>query len=796
MSPRSLEPSAELFQDDWSRVRGRGVGISTGPGASLRRSAQMVRAATGARPAVFKAIRSGGCHSGTELARQLTYLTTKSSYVFDASGRYDGLSVLTPAQIEEVVERFEAVWDPERRTKLGHTSHLLMSFPIGTKPAAVRDVARGVVEQFFQGQGAHFDYLVAVHEDRAHLHAHVVLNRHSPHGEMFYLRSGHHFSYELFREAMVEHGDKYGLRLEATRRLDRGLVTYDARSVEVQQARVMGQELHERSRVGPGLALAQRHIALASSTYNGLAGAASHEGFQQVSRALLRASLALARNSIVLPTREIEMVDTQGSFDGLVREFGRNVQALEERISTAPPAQRPRLEQGLTDALASVATLNPLGELSGSLTEAPSTYGVYSQARIETTELGRLDDQRVRAAVDVAVQGTGLSASEVLARVRIGADNAALESHWHASDVEAVGRHLGEGTVLQDATERALDRLEDVYTRIDTALQEVGVLREARVVGETRQQAQEVMVREVAQPATITHSAQQADERAAPLAAESSGLDGRTTPRTVEAWAVEAQAPREVARDPLLDATAARVRNQTASQDVFRGDEIVQAQTFRAALERQLTPDELARLRQGDETALLQVAGERIDRLALAKAYLESDPTTRDAPEHTRVLKEIISDRVDAQRLQDALEEAEEAAVARGASTRHGEVRAFPSADDRDPLIAATATRLRDQAPKEAAFRDVAQAHAFHTAIEHELTGRELAQLRQGDDAALSRFSDDRLERLALAKAYLESDPTMRDAPEHVRVLKQIVGEQIDEHRARNGHEEDGHSHG
>jgi type IV secretion system T-DNA border endonuclease VirD2 len=739
----------------------------------------MARAATGARPAVFKAIRNGGTHNRTELARQLTYVATKSCYVFDAHGDYDGQSVLTPSQIVEATERFAQTWDKARPTKLGHTSHLLLSFPLGTKAETVLDVTRGVVEQFFQGQGAHFDYIVAVHDDRDHKHAHVILNRHSPDGEMFYLRSGHHHSYELFREAMVEHGDRHGLRLEATRRLDRGLVTYDARSVEVQQARVVGVERIERERVGPDLERARRHIALASSTYRGLAGAANHEGFHQVSEALLRASLTLANNGIVLPTREIEMADTQGSFDGLVREFGRNVQALEERIASAPPAQRPRLERGLTEALSSVASLNPLGEHSALLKQAPSTFGVYSQARIERDELGRLDDPRVSTAVDAALQGTGLTASEVLARVRVGADSAALEDHWHHSDVQAVGARLGLDAAWPEAKERVLDRLEDTYSRIETTLQEVGVLRDARVEGDERERAEEVTARGVA----VTHPAQRADERAATLAAEAGGgLDGRNA------------GSREVVRDPLVEATAARVRDQAPAEYAFTGDDAAQAQPFRAALERQLGPDELARLRQGDESALSRIASGRTDRQALAKAYLESDPTLRDTPAHTRVLDEIADDQVDALRARHARQEAEEHAAAQSAP--RPDDRTSPDADKGDPLIAATATRLRDQAAAEYAFRDVAQAKAFKDMLERELAPEELARLREGDESALSRFSDDRLGRLALAKAYLESDPTTRDTAAHHRVLDGIVDSQFDERRLVHGHEEDGHTHG
>jgi type IV secretion system T-DNA border endonuclease VirD2 len=621
----------------------------------------MARAATGARPAVFKAIRNGGTHNRIQLARQLTYVATKSIYVFDARGEYDGQRVLTPSQIAEATERFAQTWDKARPTKLGHTSHLLLSFPLGTKAETVRDVTRGVVEQFFQGQGAHFDYIVAVHDDRAHKHAHVILNRHSHDGEMFYLRSGHRFSYELFREAMVEHGDAYGLRLEATRRIDRGLVTYDARSVEVQQARVVGVELIERERVGPDLELARRHIALASLTYRGLAGAASHEGFHHVSEALLRASLTLANNGVVLPTREIEMADTQGSFDGLVREFGRNVQALEERIASAPPAQRPRLERGLTEALSSVVSLNPLGENSASLTQAPSTFGVYSQARIEREELDRLDDPRVSAAVDAAVQGTGLTASEVLARMRVGADSAALEDHWHYSDVQAVGARLGLDTARPEAKERVLDRLEDAYSRIETTLEGVGVLREARVEGDERERAEEVAAQVVAfQPRRV----QQVDEGAAPLVDEASANARRRSlddirarlQATLDRQAAAPASP-EVARDPLVDATVERLRDQAPAEYAFDGDDAAQAQPFRAALERQLGPDELARLRQGDESALSRVSDDRLDRLALAKAYLESDSRTRNTAAHYSVLDQIVDEQVNEHRLAEGHEE-------------------------------------------------------------------------------------------------------------------------------------------
>ena len=65
-----------LFDRDWSRVSGSWQGLA--------KNAQMVRAARGYSPAIFKPISKGGCHTGAQLKAQLTYLTTKSSHILDS----------------------------------------------------------------------------------------------------------------------------------------------------------------------------------------------------------------------------------------------------------------------------------------------------------------------------------------------------------------------------------------------------------------------------------------------------------------------------------------------------------------------------------------------------------------------------------------------------------------------------------------------------------------------------------------------------------------------------------------
>ena len=190
--------TGEIFRDGWSRIRGSMQGLQ------VARQKQLVRAAAGHRAAVFKAIRGGGTHTKSQLANQLDYLTTKSSHIVDSSGFLDGKTKLEGSEIKDLTERFVKRWSAGFKPKLGQTTHMLMSYPIGTRGEDVRDITANVAERFFQTDEGHFDYIIAVHEDRDHPHAHIVLNRRSQEGEFFFLGRDHRFNYDDFRLTMVE----------------------------------------------------------------------------------------------------------------------------------------------------------------------------------------------------------------------------------------------------------------------------------------------------------------------------------------------------------------------------------------------------------------------------------------------------------------------------------------------------------------------------------------------------------------------------------------------------------------
>ena len=463
--------TGEIFREGWSRVRGSTQGMG-------EKRKQMTRAAKGHRAAVFKAIRSGGTHTKGQLSNQLEYLTSKSSFVVDSRGVLDGKKQLNADEIKSVVDRFSSRWDEGFRPKMGHTTHMLMSFPVGTRGADVRDIASAVAERFFANDERNFDYLIAVHEDRAHPHAHVVLNRRSQEGEYFYLGRDHHFNYDDFRTAMVEEAEKVGVRLEATPRIDRGVVTYAPRTKEVYAAKEEGREPVARERVGRDLDRALAEIATTSRIYRSLAAEASAENREDISNALNLASEMLGQGGQLEQNGEIYMA-TQESFDDL---RGRFAERVEQFVRDAPDAMKAKYEKQLDAIYRNVAHMQPVGVRSATLNDAASDTGVYSEANINKDAVAAMREPETRAHIETALRGTGISSSAVIARVEQGANNAWLEQRWMADDLSTIAKTEGLNLERKEDLQVAADKLDQVHVQLGQTLERAEVLRDDGVI--------------------------------------------------------------------------------------------------------------------------------------------------------------------------------------------------------------------------------------------------------------------------------------------------------------------------
>ncbi|WP_428929824.1 relaxase/mobilization nuclease domain-containing protein [Marinibacterium sp. SX1] len=590
--------TGEVFRDGWSRIRGSMQGLQAA------RQKQLVRAAAGHRAAVFKAIRGGGTHTKSQLANQLDYLTTKSSHIVDSSGFLDGKTKLEASEIKDLTERFSKRWSAGFKPKLGQTTHMLMSFPIGTRGEDVRDITANVAERFFQTLEGHFDYIIAVHEDRDHPHAHIVLNRRSQEGEFFFLGRDHRFNYDDFRLAMVEEAEKFGVRLEATRRLDRGVVHYPARTREVYAAKEEGPAAEPRPRVGADLDRALEEIANTRIIYHSLAAEASADNREDIANALFRSGELLAKGGKLTSEGGVYMAEEQ-SFEDLRTRYADQVARVQGMIAEKPEAERPRLERSLNEIQSRLAHMQPLGLRSVTLTEKPSDGGVYSEVNIDRDQLKRLQDPEVRAQVDTALRGTGISSSVVVARMETGAQNAALERQWIADDLARVAEKDGLNLERRADLEAARETLNRAHVQLGIALERHQVLRQDGVIDEAR---------EATQIERGEHLVEERDSETAETA-------------------------------PIVDADLRRVIDHERAGNLhspFQNDG--QRLAYRDAVERELDDGQIERLRDGDADVLKSQIEDRLDRLYAAKTYLQSDEATANS-EATRAVVEEIADR-------------------------------------------------------------------------------------------------------------------------------------------------------
>ncbi|KIN69905.1 T-DNA border endonuclease virD2 [Sulfitobacter noctilucae] len=479
--------TGEIFREGWDRIRGSMQGLNS------KKHAQLYRAARGHRSAVFKAIKNGGTHNKGQLSNQLSYITrdNKLSHFVDSRGTFDGKTRFDDKDIKKLTDRFAERWSGDFRPKLGNTTHMLMSFPHGTNANDVRDIASDVCERFFETDESHFDYVIAVHKDRDHPHAHIVLNRRSQEGEFFYLGRDHRFNYDDIRLAMVEEAEKYGVKLEATRRVDRGVVHYPSSTREIYAVKEdasngVVREPVPRERVGRNLARTLAEIASTRVVYHSLASEASADSREEISEALLKAAELLGKGSTIQHDGDIYMGAAE-DFDNLRGQYAETVEEVQARIARLPEGQRADNERRLNEIQASLRRMQPLGLRSVMLEQKPSEGGIYSETNINAELVGRLSEGSARAQIDNALRGTGINAETVVNRIETGAPNAALESQWVADDLAKVAETEGLNLERKDDLEAARERLNQVHVELGTALERAEVLRDDGVIEEARE---------------------------------------------------------------------------------------------------------------------------------------------------------------------------------------------------------------------------------------------------------------------------------------------------------------------
>jgi type IV secretion system T-DNA border endonuclease VirD2 len=754
--------TGEVFRDGWSRIRGSMQGLH------VAKQTQLARAAAGHRPAVFKAIRGGGTHTKSQLANQLDYLTTKSTHIVDSSGFLDGKSKLEAGDIKDLTERFAKRWDAGFKPKLGQTTHMLMSFPIGTRGEDVRDIATDVAERFFQTDEGHFDYIIAVHEDRDHPHAHLVLNRRSQEGEFFFLGRNHRFNYDDFRLAMVEEAEKYGVRLEATRRVDRGVVHYPARTSEVYAAKEEGRAPRERERVGADLTRTLAQIANTRTVYHSLAAEASREAREDIAAALFRAGEVLAHGGQVDRTGDVYMAEDQ-SFEDLRSLYAEKLARVQGMIAEKSDSERPVLEKRLIEIQTQVQHMQPLGLRSSALSETPSEGGIYSEANIDASQRERLAEPDLRSRIDAALHGTGISTSEVVARIETGASNAALEHQWIANDLAKVAEARDLNLERRADLEQARDILNDVHVELGTLLERENVLRRDGVM-EAEPDSEQFHYHEGAVRAMEGTIRQ--EMRAEGLTAQQ--IEDRD-------WEVVSRAERRIE-------TEQRAYLEAHPDLLARpGDVIDRSEPYRetitdAARASEITR-EVDRIMEGRDLRT-PVADAVTDELRARYPDMPSHLARGLGATYAAVVEIRDTEAINQVRRENEMREGLGSGTRDALLAARGET--APQSDRADRLADEITRVLEHERAGElsAPFETEAERDAFRDEIARVLDVRQLERLTSGDADALDKVLEDRLDRLYVAKVYLQSDAATANTEALRQVVDDLADTEYEKHRA------------
>lgn len=753
--------TGEVFRDGWSRVRGSMQGLHAA------KQTQLMRAAAGHRPAVFKAIRGGGTHTKLQLANQLDYLTTKSTHIVDSSGFLDGKAKLEAGDIKDLTERFAKRWDAGFKPKLGQTTHMLMSFPVGTRGEDVRDIATDVAERFFQTDEGHFDYIIAVHEDRDHPHAHLVLNRRSQEGEFFFLGRNHRFNYDDFRLAMVEEAEKYGVRLEATRRVERGVVHYPARTSEVYAAKEEGRAPRERERVGTDLTRTLAEIANTRTVYHSLAAEASREAREDIAAALFRAGEVLAHGGQVDRTGDVYMAEDQ-SFEDLRSLYAEKLARVQGMIAEKSDAERPVLEKRLIEIQTQVQHMQPLGLRSGSLSDAPSEGGIYSEANIDTNQLARLATPDLRSRIDVALRGTGISTSEVVARIETGASNAALEHQWIADDLSKVAETRDLNLERRADLEQARDIINDVHVALGTLLERENVLRRDGVM-------------EAEADSERFHYHRDAVRAMEGTIRQEMRADGLTAQQIEDRdWEVVSRAERRIE-------TEQRTYLEAHPDLLARpGDVIDRSEPYREtitdAARASAITREVDRLMEGRDVRT-PIADAVTDDLRARYPDMPSHLARGLGATYAAVVEIRDTETINQVRRETEMRDGLGSGTRDALLAARGET---ASQSDRADRLADEIARVLDHeraGELSAPFETEAERDAFRGEIARVLDVRQLDRLTSGDADALDKVLEDRLDRLYVAKIYLQSDAATANTEALRQVVDDLADTEYEKHR-------------
>lgn len=158
---------------------------------------------------------SGSARGAKGLKQHLAYITRNGALVAEREG---GELVVGRDGVASLAEDWWADAQRGRGMRARDTINLVLSMPPGIDRTAVAEAASAFAREVFGGQ---YDYLMAVHEDTDHPHAHVTVKTRGYAGQRLNPKKA---DLQAWREAFAKQLQERGVDAAATPRAARGVV--------------------------------------------------------------------------------------------------------------------------------------------------------------------------------------------------------------------------------------------------------------------------------------------------------------------------------------------------------------------------------------------------------------------------------------------------------------------------------------------------------------------------------------------------------------------------------------------
>jgi hypothetical protein len=592
----------------------------------------IAKASQGSRAAVFKRIRAGGCKTRRSLGNQLDYVNDKAVFTFSSQANsLDGEATLSEDQKTKMLDQWTGTW--RGTSKLGFTSHMLLSFPTDVSADQVRDIALDWCEHFFESghYGDEWDYVVAVHTDRDHPHAHILLNnRGKDQGVWFACWAEGVMSPQLMREKQAEIAENYGVVLDATTRLERGVFTKPAGLEEIYAAKADGRTVREIALTDQEASMAEAAVIAFAKEYGDVADVLDRADKSHLAAGvrLMAGSLA-AGNAWNIEKGEIDLVEISTVGEAIDYAETR-IEEIRDHAETLEQPERTGFELRAAPVIASLSQLVP----------DPEPRTAYNQELAEPYPPGS-DAEGLAEALSASERGValqevlqdgedlGLNLDEILARLEAGGTkNHGLAQEWVERDLTAI--LAKDGIEIEKATTEQMDDAVETLDAFQMRLaSELGV--EIESAFEDLEQGQLVQDQGIIDAGNITNAGSIVH---AGDIAQLEGLD---------------------AGNAYIRQLAQNLRGGGLSDD----QQDIMQRTLVTELHNELGDEGMAELDRGHWQVLDAVLPNKVDQISVTKEYLEIAAEDRGEPE----LAEIASDLTQARANERAKEISAEKAV-------------------------------------------------------------------------------------------------------------------------------------